>query len=122
VPIAGLLALKTFLGVPLQSGMRPSRLVRVLLQCVRRPRTLKGAASGVAFHYVMNLEAFRMDLRVSFNRFMYAAPCGGFGEPTFSLRTTLYYDSLTVRTKRRRYGYARNVCIDPPSPVECDWL
>jgi len=43
---------------------------------VKRPPTMKGAASNVAFRYILNLEAFRMDSRVSFDRFKYAATCG----------------------------------------------
>ena len=37
--------------------------------CFRRPMTLKGAASDVAFRYVLNVEAFTMDSRVPFDRF-----------------------------------------------------
>jgi hypothetical protein len=66
----------------------------------------------VAFRYVLNLEASRMDSRVPFDRFKYVATCGlAVGGPTLSLRITVYCLPVTARTKRRTYGSIRNVCI-----------
>jgi hypothetical protein len=38
--------------------------------------SLKGAASNVAFRYVPNVETFRLDTRVTYDNFHYAATCG----------------------------------------------
>jgi hypothetical protein len=67
---------------------------------VRQPPTLKGAASDVAFRYILNLQAFSMDSRVPFDRFKYIVLCGRVGEPNFSLYTALYYDWLVLQERR----------------------
>jgi len=43
--------------------------------CVRQFPTLKGAASDVAFRYVLNIEASWIDFRLPFYRLMYVALC-----------------------------------------------
>ena len=51
---------------------------------VRQLPTLNGAASDVAFRYVLNLEVFCMDSRVPFSRLKHVVFLrSGVGEPTF---------------------------------------
>jgi len=60
--------------------IRPAQSECPCTVCVRQPPTLKGAASDVAFRYVLNLEAFWMDSRLPFDRFKYVALCGRVSE------------------------------------------
>jgi hypothetical protein len=57
-----------YLRVPLKGKgrVRPSRSALVSLHGLSRHHTLKGDASSVAFRYMMDLEAFRMDSKVPF--------------------------------------------------------
>jgi hypothetical protein len=47
---------------------------------LRQPTTLKGAASDVAFRYVLNLDAFKVNPRLPYNKFIEVATCGGVSE------------------------------------------
>jgi len=86
--------------------------------------SLKGAASDVAFRYVLNLEAFTMDSRVPFDIFKYVATCSRVSEdqlfpcalPYLILANYLmsYDDGLSYNPK----------CLshNPRPPVHSKWL
>ena len=93
--------------------------------CVRQPPTLKEAASDIAFRYVLNLEAFRMDSRVPFDRFREVATSGRVPEyRLFPYARFCIITAVTVgRKKRRRHGSIRNVSmlthLLPSSVIGC---
>ena len=92
--------------------------------CVRQPATLKGAASDIAFRYVLNLEAFRIDPKVPNDRFNVVI-CKRVSEYRFfpyvlpCIMTACYCKEKEEAVLRfhPKYLYA-----DPPPPIECDWL
>ena len=89
---------------------------------VRQPPTLKGAASDVAFHYILNIDSSRMDPRVPFDRFREVATCWRVSEDR--LLTYVLPCFMTVCYWREEEATSRfhPKCLypDPPSPIECD--
>ena len=92
--------------------------------CFRRSMTLKGAASDVAFRYLLNLEAFIMDSRVPVDRFKYAATCGQVLEDQLFSCALPYYilvNYLTCYDEGLRY-HLKCLSHSPLPLIHSDWL
>ena len=92
--------------------------------CFRRLMTVKGAASDVAFCYVLNLEAYTMDSRIPIDRFKYIATCGRVSEDQLFSYTLPYRILANYLLSQDVDLRSHPKCLsNSPLPVHySDWL
>jgi hypothetical protein len=97
----------------------------VIAVCFRQPVTLKGATSDVAFRYLLNLEAFKMNSRVPFDKFKYVARCSQVSKDQL-FPCTLPYRILTkfvasYDDEELRY-HPKRLSLSPLPLINSHWL
>jgi hypothetical protein len=95
----------------------------VQLQLMRQTApSLKGAASDVAFRYVLNIGACRLDQRVTYDKFHYAATCGRVSdESLFPPVLPHYLSGYYCENEEEASFHARRLRKEP-SPAGCEWI